>query len=101
MKMSKLTFEVLETAVGAVVAETGKDACKDYADRMSPKCLRWGLFHKACKDLQYSDDHPLFADGSWKRIFPYCQGWYDGVENLNDAHIDTALRVITKKLGVS
>lgn len=99
MKMPKDIFATLEAAITAVVNHCGKDACNDYAEQYNNERLRWKLLSIAEHNLRYSNDHPGFAGGHWKRVYPQYAGWnlYNG---LNDNHIDTALRAITKKLGV-
>lgn len=99
MKMPKEQYETLEAAITAVVNYFGRDTCYDYAQQYNHERLRWKLLSVAERNLRYSDDHPGFADGHWKRVYPQCVGW-NLYGELNDNHIDTALRKITLKLGV-
>lgn len=99
MKMPKETFDTLEAAITAVVNHWGKDACKAYTEYYGHERLRWQLLYMAERNLRYSDDHRGFAGGHWDRVYPQQPDW-SLYTDLNDKHIDTALRAITKKLGV-
>lgn len=54
------------------------------------------------RDRSYSDDHPAFMSGKWKRILPFDGSkytfWYDDPYNANDSHMDSLLRKIKKEL---
>lgn len=63
----------------------------------------WRVFHKVCGDRTYDDTHPGFASGKWTRVLEKQDGHYidrfyrgsgEGGEDLNDNHIETALRRI-------
>lgn len=60
----------------------------------------WQLFHMAYDNLQYEDTHPFFQQGRWTRVYPYTPSFKLYENGLNDDHIATALRSISKELGL-
>jgi hypothetical protein len=88
--MSQQMFDELKADMRAVCDARGKGLL-DMRDA-------WAVFHAACRDRQYDDDHPGFTGGHWTRVLPFIgrrQGtdkFYDA--GLHDCHIETALKKI-------
>ena len=95
MKMSKERYEQLRAAI-EVIADYYHLTAPLYSGKFMG--LMWELHTIATNNLQYSDDHPLFADGSWRRLVPTVPGYRIYVDGLKDTHIATALRKIGKEL---
>lgn len=64
----------------------------------------WSLFHFVMRDRMNDDNHPAYIQGHWTRGVPFWGGegnekWLDQfyrAEDLNDDHIATALRKMSK-----
>ena len=81
MKVPKEQRERIFRVVRNFMDKQPEEACRDYAEKVSPKRFRWDMLWYGCRgdaDFNISD---LYADG------------------VNDDHIDTVLRVIMKRLN--
>lgn len=96
MKMSPTLFASLKVDINAVFVHHGVDFTI-----LSKEDVRVA-FYKVMFDRQNDNDHPAFQKGR-KRILSHMseKRWLDQFykdENLNDEHINTALRKILKEL---
>ena len=100
MKMKAEKFNLLRDTIVLVVAHYGgaKAVMESYAGAYTG--LLWKLHGIATDNLQFSDDHPCFADGTWPRIAKHVPGYRTYTDGLMDAHIETALRKIGRELNL-
>lgn len=89
MKIKGEKYEIMKAAMSA--------ALKDHALPITLADL-WQLWAMAERNLRYSDEHPGFKSGLWKRIFPQNKNFDTYSEDHNDSHIETALRNIVKEV---
>lgn len=99
MKMSKPLFDRLKSDCEAVVKHYGVtlESIKNYSDI-------WAVFRTVCRHRSYDDRHYIFTDLGHQRILEpthvfqthgkkYLDLFYKD-EDLNDSHIETALKKI-------
>jgi len=97
MKMSSARYEEIKTGMKKVVDFYGKRLIQEQIVSAGLVPIAWRLFHATTYDFMYSDNHPAFVKGR-VRINPYKEGWNIYNDDLNDAHIETALKKIAKEL---
>lgn len=105
MKMSNKLYNELKIDIEVWAKLRGRDIKEASLGEM------WNLFHFVCRDRNNDDQHPAFLSGDWTRGVEFwsrngelsnMQGndnWLNRfyiTENLNDDHIATALRSMTK-----
>lgn len=98
MRMSNKLYESLKTDIHIWAGLKGREVKGASLGEM------WNLFHFALRDRMNDDNHPAYATGQWTRGVPFWGGegnekWLDQfyrVEGLNDDHIATALRKMSK-----
>ena len=103
MKMSKQRYNLLLNVIRAVVENHGPARVRWIFSQQNTPSRRWALLNAAVHQLQYSDRHPFFKNGTWVRIYPHdpdFQLYKDGDQTLHDGHIDTALRRTVQELGL-
>jgi len=104
MKMSQKRYQLLLNVIRAVVENHGPARVRQVFSERNARSVRWALLHAAVHQLQYSDQHPCFKNGTWIRLYPHdpdFQLYKDGNQELHDDHIDTALRRIMLELGLA
>ena len=126
MKMSQGMYDTIRNAMRNIYNQRNVDLYNSfYADKPLARKI-WDLFHEASFELRNDNDHPYFtrpdakkkknpmirpiwaalnlieSDGRMKRINAHIPGFdpYNRDEDLNDAHIETALKKIAKELGI-
>ena len=77
MKMDRKTYAKIETGIGVTIDVIGPERVAAHRAFVSPKRYRWDLLWAT-------------IDGGLNDV------GYTDIEGLNDTHIDTALRRITK-----
>jgi len=101
MKMSQVRYEQLKNGIRTIADHLGPQNCRDFAEDRNGCQLMWALYHKLTNQLQYNDNHPCFANGTWVRLVPHdenFQSYDDNGVTLHDTHIETALKLIRKEL---
>lgn len=102
MKMDRAKYETIKKAIAAVVQRISRNEALlgIISNNPRPMGVMWQLFEYASHNIQYDDNHPGFATGQWPRVYPTVPGFnlYSG--GLNDDHIDTALKSISKELDL-
>ena len=102
MKLTQPTYEIMFTAMKAVVEHCGGVTAvrTHYTEKdLSSTRMLWDLWHVAQRNLQFEDSHPGFEQKHWTRITPCVKGFnLYGDPTTKDSHIETALRKIGKEL---
>lgn len=111
MKMPVALYQELEADVKAIVAHIYKKP--EQKERGIQKSDMWNIFHKIMFDRMNDNEHPAFTRNPDSRILPFwskngetrdMQGndhWLNRFykeADLNDSHIDTALKRIHSHL---
>lgn len=99
MKIKKDIYESMRSDIKTVADSMGIDIRTADSGKTGLKTM-WGLLSIVSRDRAYDDKHPLFANGSWKRILPhdgreYCFYYAEG---CHDEHVATALKNIKEEL---
>lgn len=109
MKMSKQLYDELKVDIETCARLRSRQVKNASLGEM------WNLFHFVMRDRNNDDNHPAYVSGQWTRLVPFwsrngetknMQGndtWLNrfyAEEKLNDAHIATALRKITKESNI-
>lgn len=100
MKIQGQNYEIMKTAVSAVVNHLGAPVVKAAILQSSQDKILWQLWAAADNNLRYDDAHPGFAKKHWTRVTPQVPNFDLYADDVNDAHILTALRKIAKELGL-
>jgi len=112
MKIHPIIYKLMFAAMKAVVENLGGAAKvnADLQDQIKKQGSNphktsigniWNIWHSASDNLMYSDAHPLFQNGKWTRVYPQHPGFDPyAAGNVNDNHIETALKAIAKELGI-
>jgi len=99
MKITGSKFETMKAAVLAVVTRAGGKAAVEAAyAALTERRLIWDLWHAASANIMYDDSHPKFALGMCTRVFPYTPDFDLWSDDVNDAHIETALFKIWREM---
>lgn len=105
MKMSRNLFLQLRADCARVADYEGKSL-----EWYTTMRAAWDTFHRINRDRSYDDTHPGYVQGVWTRVLvcnrapgnPWIDQFYkrpdEGGEDLNDDHIETALRMIFPNL---
>lgn len=103
MKMSKERYNLIRDGI--------KERLKDFEFSMIQNTVKqFGIVYTmnvlarpVFDSLQYDDNHPFFADGTWKRYAEHQENfdlYLDNGQTLCDNHINTALKRIAKELNI-
>jgi hypothetical protein len=101
MKIVGSKYETMKAAMRAVVEYAGGPApVKAAYAKLSSGRMLWDLWHAASRNLLYDDSHPMFANGRCSRVHPHEPHFDLWSDDVNDRHIETALKHIGRELGL-
>ena len=80
--------------------EGGPAPVKAIYAKLTQMRMLWDVWHVASHNLLYDDNHPAFSNGLWSRVHPYEPHFDIYSDNVNDRHIETALKQIGRELGL-
>lgn len=98
MKIQGQKYEKMKAAYTAVVNHIGLEVIKNWLKDHSETLVIWSIWWKANTNLTLDDNHPTFV--RQKRILPYDASFNMYSNGENDNHIKTALKKISRELGV-
>lgn len=90
MKVSKQTFYRIVEDMRTVYNAASPQQKEQWA-KLSEAGQAWAIYHVVGDNRQYTDNHPAFTSGTWKRVVPYDPEWEFYVDNTNDKTLETAL----------
>jgi hypothetical protein len=100
MKITGRKLDTMRRAFGAVANHVGIAALRQNAAKHghSQTRLLWDVWHEASSQLRYDDTHPRWRTRT--RCVP-CDVSFDAyTDGCADSHIETALRVIAREVGL-
>jgi hypothetical protein len=101
MKIFGTKYEKMKAAMRAVIEFAGGPASVKAAyAKLSPARMLWDTWHSASRNLLYDDNHPAFKSGQWSRVHPHDLHFDLWSDDVNDRHIETALKHLGKELGL-
>jgi hypothetical protein len=99
MKIQGQKYKKMKAAYTAVVNHIGIEVInKNWLKVHSETKIIWAIWWQANTNLTCDDTHPTFI--RQKRIHPYDASFDMYSDGDNDNHIDTALKKISRDLGV-
>jgi hypothetical protein len=100
MKVQGQKFETMKAAMRAVLENHPPKKVRQSYSGMTCRRMVWDAWRPAHNNLQYSDEHPFFQNGTWTRVYPHFPEFDMYSEDTHDTHIETALKRIALELGL-